>query len=327
MTITRIVNKKTQYTHKILWAACKRQAELARDSDEDRPYFALTAMLMAFFTLEGYLNFIGEILCPDEWKFEKEFFSRRPYQGIKGKIKRIANAVHILGVHTRPEYQTAMLLRELRSYAVHAKVDEYEEVLEHRGTDLPPAKLSPFGKRVLPEQMERAIDHVKSFCDLFHIRAKAVSDSHEFESSALEGFLSFGSGDVERISEQVKEKRGKMESTDSRVKDIELITYDKPSMISVADPDERIENQTGDVRAGSVVWVRTPKCEEHGIDLSVKIVCEAGNGLIGEVFDKSHYVKDNNLVHPGEYVQFEIDGVKLGDRIRMSRENVRVICV
>ena len=118
-----------------------------------------------------------------------------------------------------------------------------------------------------------------------------------------------------------------MESTDSRVKDIELITYDKPSMISVADPDERIENQTRDVRAGSVVWVRTPKCEEHGIDLSVKIVCEAGNGLIGEVFDESHYVKDNNLVHPGEYVQFEIDGVKLGDRIRMSRENVRVICV
>ena len=327
MTITRIEKKNTQYTHKILWAACKRQADLARESDEDRPYFALTAMLMAFFALEGYLNFIGEILCPDEWKFEKEFFSRRPYQGIKGKIKRLANAVHILGVHTRPEYQTAMSLRELRSYVVHAKVDEYEEVLEYRGTDLPPPKLSPFGKRVLPEQMERAIDHVKSLCDLFHSRAKAVSDSHEFQSSALEGMLSVGTGDVETIPEKMKERRGEMESTDSGVKDIKLITYDKPSMISMTDPDNRIKNQPSDVRVGSVVWVRTPKCEEYGIDLRVKIVSEAGNSLVGEVFDESHYVKDNNLVYPGEYAQFEIEGVKFGDKISMSRNNVRVICV
>lgn len=118
-----------------------------------------------------------------------------------------------------------------------------------------------------------------------------------------------------------------MELADSGVKDIKLMTYDKPSRISVTDPDKRIKNQPRDVCIGSVVWVRTPKCEEHDIDLRVKIVSEDGNSLIGEVFDESHYVKDNNLVYPGEYLQFEIEGVKLGDKIRMSRENVRVIGV
>ncbi|MBW2596466.1 MAG: hypothetical protein JRC93_10940 [Deltaproteobacteria bacterium] len=116
-----------------------------------------------------------------------------------------------------------------------------------------------------------------------------------------------------------------MQSSDSGVKDITLMAYDQPLRISIGDPGKRINVQPRDVRIGSVVWIRTPKCEENDIDLQVKIVSEDGNSLVGEVFDESHYVKDNKLVYPGEYLEFEIEGVRLGDRIRMYRENVRVI--
>ncbi|MFZ2655714.1 MAG: hypothetical protein WAX69_12355 [Victivallales bacterium] len=202
MAIMRIHNKQTQYTHEILWVACLKQKAIADQGGAEHIYFNLTTMLMAYFAFEGYLNFIGVILCPDEWRCEKEFFSRDPYQGIKGKIKLLAHAVHIADVHTLPEFQTIMFLRELRSYVVHAKLHEYEETLEHRGEGLPPPKLSPFAQKVQNNHMHRAVNHVELFCNLFQENAAKVSDKDEFQSPALGGSLGFGSGDVEMIPEE-----------------------------------------------------------------------------------------------------------------------------
>lgn len=116
-----------------------------------------------------------------------------------------------------------------------------------------------------------------------------------------------------------------MRSIGSKVKDVTLMEYDQPHRLSVGNIDEGGLALPSDVRIGSVIWVRTPKCEANNIDLQVKIISEDKTSLIGEVFDESHYVKDNKLVYPGEYLEFEIEGVRLGDRIRMSRQNVRVL--
>ena len=116
-----------------------------------------------------------------------------------------------------------------------------------------------------------------------------------------------------------------MRSNDNEVKDVTLMEYDQPYRLSVGDIGEGIPALPRDVHIGSVVWVRTPKCAKNNIDLQVKIVIEDEKGFIGEVFDESHYVKDNNLVYTGEYPEFEIEGIRLGDRIRLSRQNVRVL--
>jgi hypothetical protein len=105
-----------------------------------------------------------------------------------------------------------------------------------------------------------------------------------------------------------------------------LVEYDYPLKTSIRNIGEPRRAAFEDVGIDSVVWVRTPQCEEHSIDLRIKIEQKtASDEFVGRVFDEEHYVKDNKLVYPGECYEFQIEGVKLGDTIRLSRKNARVI--
>jgi hypothetical protein len=201
MTITRIHNKQTEYTHKILWSCCVRQKEIADSKEVTRPHFRLTTMLMAYFAFEGYINFLGALLCPEQWEDEKAFFNSKDYHGIKGKMKLLAETLGLPPLHEFKEFHTIMSLKELRSYVVHAKTAQYEEVLEHRGEGLPPPKLSPFEKMVQRERMERAVSDVMSFAGVFHECARGQSDDPVFNWPPFDGSLGHGSGDVETIPE------------------------------------------------------------------------------------------------------------------------------
>ena len=194
MPIMRVTAWNEQYTHKILWMACERQADLARKAPDNIPLFTLTAMLMSFFALEGYVNFVGRILWPDEWSSRNGFFRRRQPPTITEKIKLIAKKVNISDVITLPEYGTVMSLKKLRNDLVHAKVEEYWESLECRGEELPAPERSPLEKRLSLDCMECAIQDVESFCNLLHTHVKAVSNSDELEFPALRGLLGVGTG-------------------------------------------------------------------------------------------------------------------------------------
>lgn len=54
-------------THRVLWQCCLRQLEIARKTERGRKYFDLTAMLMAYFAYEAYLNFVGSRVAPADW--------------------------------------------------------------------------------------------------------------------------------------------------------------------------------------------------------------------------------------------------------------------
>lgn len=117
-----------------------------------------------------------------------------------------------------------------------------------------------------------------------------------------------------------------MKENNKSPKILTLVEYDHPLKTSIRNIGEPHRAAFEDVGIDSVVWVRTPQCEEHSIDLRIKIEQQtASEEFVGRVFDEEHYVKDNKLVYPGEYYEFQIEGVKLGDTIRLSRKNARVI--
>ena len=109
-------------------------------------------------------------------------------------------------------------------------------------------------------------------------------------------------------------------------KTVTLVEYDQPLRIATSDLGEPNHAASEDIRIDSVAWVRTPQCEAQKIDLRVRIEQQtASDAFIGRIFDERHYVKNNKSVFPGEYMAFQIEGVKLGDTIRLLRNNIRVI--
>ena len=82
--------------HRRLWEIVEAEATLATELDEGWRNPTLVAMVFAFHTVEAYLNYIGELLAPDIWKDERNFFRREPYRGWDGKLDEVAIYTNVL---------------------------------------------------------------------------------------------------------------------------------------------------------------------------------------------------------------------------------------
>lgn len=183
------------FTHRVLWQCCLRQFEISRKTEKSRKYFDLTAMLMAYFTYEAYLNFVGSRVAPDDWANERTFFAKPPYQGIAGKLQRIVEVCSLPAVKkgVRP-YQTIEHLAQLRDLIAHAKPERYELEIEH-SVDKERPMFGPYRleKMVSVELVERAITDVEKFAEQLHKAVRPKVTDVWFGDSALRGVLGYAS--------------------------------------------------------------------------------------------------------------------------------------
>ena len=64
------------FTHQYLWnCATTLLAQPETKSSKDM-YYQMAGMVMAYFTFEAYLNFVGSSVEPTAWKDERKFFSK-----------------------------------------------------------------------------------------------------------------------------------------------------------------------------------------------------------------------------------------------------------
>jgi hypothetical protein len=113
------------FTHQQLWnCATTLLTQPVTKSPKDM-YFQMAGMVMAYFTYEAYLNFVGSRIEPAAWKEERKFFSKDPYRGTQGKLKLLCEKCGIeVDPHKRP-YITVRELGRLRNYLAHGKPDIY----------------------------------------------------------------------------------------------------------------------------------------------------------------------------------------------------------
>lgn len=186
------------FTHKILWECCVRQMETARRRKKGTMYFHITAMLMAYLTYEAYLNFLGDRFAHGIWRNEREFFSKGPYKGIEGKLKKIMEHCPITAVKKgqRP-YQTIKQLKELRDFLSHCKPDKYTKTIIHHRDNEPPlfGKYDKMEHLVSNEKAEIAVKDVREFIEFLHKQAAQHTKDTWFGKEALEGIRGYSSGD------------------------------------------------------------------------------------------------------------------------------------
>lgn len=108
--------KKTVYPHVVLRSAAEWALHLAEDIEEGSFYQSLLACLATAFTVEAYLNFLGEKILSN-WSSDHE--KKTP----KEKLKIIAQKVGFNPPYKSAEYQAFTEVFALRNALVHGKVE------------------------------------------------------------------------------------------------------------------------------------------------------------------------------------------------------------
>jgi hypothetical protein len=184
------------FNHRLLWYVVKRQLEHGVSKPAGASHDHLVAMVFALHSMEAYLNFIGERLAPDIWAKEREFFSKDPYRGFAGKMRKVLELVSLEEPpkDQRP-YSTIWLLKNLRDQIAHPKTERYAfTTSKPPDNDIRAFYVAPFQGLVTPENAAMAYEDVETFADTIHQLAKSRLRNVIVGSEAFRGPLSLGSG-------------------------------------------------------------------------------------------------------------------------------------
>ena len=184
------------FNHRLLWFVVKRQLEHGISKPQGAFHDDLVAMVFALHSMEAYLNFIGERLAPDVWAKEREFFSKAPYRGFAGKMKKVLELVQLEepAKDQRP-YSTVWLLKNLRDQIAHPKTERYSFTTQQPPDhDIRAFYVAPFQGLVTRANAEMAYEDIEGFADTIHELARPKLKDVIVGDKAFRGMLSLGSG-------------------------------------------------------------------------------------------------------------------------------------
>jgi hypothetical protein len=184
--------KGVVYPHEYLWRASSKSLAMAKTNDMEQYYLLLQSLLTAYLAFEAFINLLGECLDPDVWKNEKSFFNQKPYYGIEGKIKRLAEKLpnFIFEKGKRP-YQTIKKVGKFRTLVVHGKPYYFEK--EGSKTDM--FELI-WGEYLSLKNVYESREAIKKFCESLCSEAHIILEEIEapYPLPYFEGALGYSEG-------------------------------------------------------------------------------------------------------------------------------------
>jgi hypothetical protein len=179
-----------EYTHRVLWQIVQDQAALAAARDRDWFGPSLVAMVFAFHTVEAFANLAGEVMAPDIWAKEREYFRHEPYRGWDGKLRKLLELVEIDWRPDERPFRSVFQLKTLRDAIAHGRAERFFEGSHPLPEDdgMPWLPTSTLRSMVTPKsKLADMLADVKSFLDQVHQRVAPHVDDPFFKASAVEG--------------------------------------------------------------------------------------------------------------------------------------------
>ena len=128
---------------------------------------------MIYFSLEAYLNYLISLIAPEAYENEREFFSRRPYQGTLGKYIFLRRMLSMTTPNMgRRPHQTVKELQKLRDLAVHAKPERGERMVNVKKEHHPEEYIPRMGRAVTKGKADRALKDIKVIVNDLHAYAR-----------------------------------------------------------------------------------------------------------------------------------------------------------
>ena len=157
------------FTHQYLWnCATTLLAQPETKSSKDM-YYQMAGMVMAYFTFEAYLNFVGSSVEPTAWKDERDFFSKGQYRGTQGKLKLLCEKYQIKVDRDKRPYLTVREAGWLRDYLAHGKPELYAlEVDVEEGKDPDMFAGLKIYDLVTREKADRTLQDTEEFIEYLH---------------------------------------------------------------------------------------------------------------------------------------------------------------
>lgn len=160
-------------------------------------HFSLSIITMSFFAFEGYMNWLGELLLPEVWQSEREFFRRKPYFGTLGKCKLIARTLHIEDFDESTHPLNAVVgLQSVRDQIVHPKSERGERNVEHDYPEPPPNYTGRLADLVTPALARQAMIDLESIANRIHSECRRHFPNHFPSSKPFSGLIGYETTDT-----------------------------------------------------------------------------------------------------------------------------------
>lgn len=181
------------YTHEYLWRAAQSLHKHSA-ADEKNFYYRLSSLIMTYLAFEAFVNFLGEVVCPEKWAIEKETFRGRG-DTIEAKISDIV--FQLPGYEWRKgerPYQDIKKLKRFRDLVAHGKVvrAEYVTIANEDGVDF--RWTHEWDEFTEPSAVATSMASVKAFCQSLVIAARKHFDEPHLIFDAFEGTLASAEG-------------------------------------------------------------------------------------------------------------------------------------
>jgi hypothetical protein len=188
-----------EYLHKEVWRVVQRQLDYAEVNPHGALYDDLVAMVFAFHAMEGYLNYVGEKITPDQWHNEKAQFSE---SGLTGKLTAICARCGLTSPdYGKRPYGTLSEVKKLRNAMAHPRTRKTGGTVEYDEQNPPPLfPRSYLSKMVSHQRALRVRDDVKCIADQIHAAARGKFPEAGLGPNALDGMMSLQTGST-RVSD------------------------------------------------------------------------------------------------------------------------------
>ena len=170
---TRGVISKYRY----LWAVVTKIIAKTTESREISFSDNLIIMIFSFHTLEAYINYVGEILNPELWKVERNYFEKHPYQGCDGKIRKMFELCETNEpLRTTRPYSSVWMLKSLLDSITHSETDRGPGIINDTNEIIQLDK-ELFRGMVTSENARVAAEDAHKIISMIHELAKKKTDA------------------------------------------------------------------------------------------------------------------------------------------------------
>jgi hypothetical protein len=181
------------YTHEYLWRAAQ-SLHKHPVVDEKIYYYRLASLMMTHLAFEAFVNFLGEVVCPQKWAIEKETFRGRG-DTIEAKISDIV--LRLPGYEWRKgerPYQDIKKLKRFRDLVAHGRVVRGEYVTIAKEDEVDFRWSHEWDEFTEPAVIASSMASVKTFCQSLIIAARMHFDEPHLLFGAFEGPLASAEG-------------------------------------------------------------------------------------------------------------------------------------
>jgi len=183
-----------EFSHRILWNCCMFQKRRKYRFNKGQFYIDVSVLLLAYFALEAYINYVCKIVDPQKWKNEKDEFSKGKFRGTEGKYDYIVEKCGLpkLKKGERP-YQSIKKVKKIRDYFTHGKLIDFKYKKIHKDGREPDIFHRPLDDLITSEKADMYFNDIQKFIIEFHENLKKSKFGDKLSSHPFKGPTSISS--------------------------------------------------------------------------------------------------------------------------------------